>query len=313
MPPTVIAAARENLSDREKQLAEHLARVDQDLRRARARAPDAGASERADARRDASERCAQREDVAARARRDAPPPARREARRSAARGAARDRHGHRRTEGEDDRAVASRRRDAAAARISTGETGAARADARAALDASWSRLEDRQRAPDAPAPVRGRAAGDRSSRGARVAVGGARPRGHGHRRSTASTPRSTCAASACAPRVRDLRVDRRRVAGRRAPPVECRSTSICSRARDRCPSSTSSAAPWTKRSARVEKFLDESTVTDQRVMRIIHGHGTGQLRRALAEFLKEHPLVAQLRPAPTEQGGGGATVVELKD
>jgi len=65
--------------------------------------------------------------------------------------------------------------------------------------------------------------------------------------------------------------------------------------------------------SRLEKFLDESTVTDQQVLRIIHGHGTGQLRRAVADFLKEHPLVARFQAAKMEQGGGGVTVVELKD
>jgi DNA mismatch repair protein MutS2 len=65
--------------------------------------------------------------------------------------------------------------------------------------------------------------------------------------------------------------------------------------------------------SRAEKFLDETTVTDQRTVRLIHGHGTGQLRRALAEFLKGHPLVAKFELAPPDQGGGGVTVVELKD
>jgi len=64
---------------------------------------------------------------------------------------------------------------------------------------------------------------------------------------------------------------------------------------------------------RLDKFIDESTVTDQRELRIIHGHGTGQLRRAVADFLKDHPLVARISPAPQNQGGGGATIVELKD
>jgi DNA mismatch repair protein MutS2 len=63
----------------------------------------------------------------------------------------------------------------------------------------------------------------------------------------------------------------------------------------------------------VERFLDESTVSDARVLRLVHGHGTGQLRRAIAGFLKKHPLVATFGPAPREQGGEGATVVELKD
>jgi DNA mismatch repair protein MutS2 len=64
---------------------------------------------------------------------------------------------------------------------------------------------------------------------------------------------------------------------------------------------------------RAERFLDESLLSDQRVVRLIHGYGTGQLKRALAGFLQQHPLVAKFQPAPPEQGGGGVTVVELKD
>jgi DNA mismatch repair protein MutS2 len=64
---------------------------------------------------------------------------------------------------------------------------------------------------------------------------------------------------------------------------------------------------------RVEKFLDGSTVGDVTELRIIHGHGTGQLRRAVAEFLKDHPLVARYETAPQNQGGGGATIVTLRD
>jgi len=64
---------------------------------------------------------------------------------------------------------------------------------------------------------------------------------------------------------------------------------------------------------RVAKFLDGALVTDVREIRIIHGHGTGALRRGLEAFLKDHPLVLKATPAPPNQGGGGATVVELKD
>ena len=65
--------------------------------------------------------------------------------------------------------------------------------------------------------------------------------------------------------------------------------------------------------ARAERFLDESLLTDQRTVRFIHGYGTGQLKKALAGFLQQHPLVAKFATAPPEQGGGGVTVVELKD
>jgi DNA mismatch repair protein MutS2 len=64
---------------------------------------------------------------------------------------------------------------------------------------------------------------------------------------------------------------------------------------------------------RAERFLDESLLTDQRVIRLIHGYGTGQLKRALTGFLQQHPLVARFATAPPEHGGGGVTVVELKE
>jgi DNA mismatch repair protein MutS2 len=64
---------------------------------------------------------------------------------------------------------------------------------------------------------------------------------------------------------------------------------------------------------RVSKFLDQALVTDQQQIRIVHGHGTGQLRKGLAAYLKEHPLVAKYYAAPREQGGDGATIVELKE
>jgi DNA mismatch repair protein MutS2 len=65
--------------------------------------------------------------------------------------------------------------------------------------------------------------------------------------------------------------------------------------------------------ARTDRFLDQMVLGDRREARIIHGYGTGQLRRALAEYLRNHPLVARHEQAPPEQGGGGVTVVELKE
>ena len=64
---------------------------------------------------------------------------------------------------------------------------------------------------------------------------------------------------------------------------------------------------------RVERFLDEAAVNDLKNLRIIHGYGTGQLRRSIAEFLRAHPFVSTFGPAPDNQGGGGVTVVELKE
>jgi DNA mismatch repair protein MutS2 len=62
----------------------------------------------------------------------------------------------------------------------------------------------------------------------------------------------------------------------------------------------------------VDKFLDEATVASLSQVRIVHGHGTGALRKAIAELLKDHPHVARFVAAPQDQGGTGATVVELR-
>jgi DNA mismatch repair protein MutS2 len=62
----------------------------------------------------------------------------------------------------------------------------------------------------------------------------------------------------------------------------------------------------------VDKFLDAAFLNGQRQLRIIHGHGTGALRRAVAELLADHPHVARYSAAPQDHGGSGATVVELK-
>jgi DNA mismatch repair protein MutS2 len=62
----------------------------------------------------------------------------------------------------------------------------------------------------------------------------------------------------------------------------------------------------------VDKFLDEASLASLSQVRIVHGHGTGALRRAIAELLKDHPHVARFTAAPQDQGGTGATLVELK-
>jgi DNA mismatch repair protein MutS2 len=64
---------------------------------------------------------------------------------------------------------------------------------------------------------------------------------------------------------------------------------------------------------RVDKFLDEAALAHQRQVRIIHGHGTGALRKGLAEFLKSHPLVARTAFETEDHGGKAITVVELQN
>jgi len=62
----------------------------------------------------------------------------------------------------------------------------------------------------------------------------------------------------------------------------------------------------------VDKFLDEASLASLSKVRIVHGHGTGALRRAIAGLLDGHPHVSRFLPAPPDQGGAGATLVELR-
>jgi DNA mismatch repair protein MutS2 len=64
---------------------------------------------------------------------------------------------------------------------------------------------------------------------------------------------------------------------------------------------------------RVDKLLDDAALSDRREIRLIHGFGTGKLRKAVAQMLEGHPLVASWRLGGPSEGGGGATVVELKE
>jgi DNA mismatch repair protein MutS2 len=301
MPASVVAQARENLSDREKQLAEHLARVDEDVRRLeRDRRELAG--ERA-ALADAERKLRSRED-SVREREDT------YRRRLDAKLDEQLREGRREIdaiiEGLKTRTTALSDQAArrAAAAISTGDTGAARADARSAIEQVVGRLKKGPgasvqapvRAPDAPIEP-----------GVRVTVGGLGLEGtvldvHGSHAEIDMNGKRLRAA------LRDLRV----IGG--APSSAKVRVNFDLQPRAGSLSELNVIGCTVDEAlSRLEKFLDESTVTDQQVLRIIHGHGTGQLRRAVAEFLKEHPLVARFQTAKMDQGGGGVTVVELKD
>jgi DNA mismatch repair protein MutS2 len=62
----------------------------------------------------------------------------------------------------------------------------------------------------------------------------------------------------------------------------------------------------------VDKFLDDAALAVKPRVRIIHGHGTGALRRGLAEFLSAHPLVERFTSEEQDRGGTAVTVVQLK-
>ena len=61
----------------------------------------------------------------------------------------------------------------------------------------------------------------------------------------------------------------------------------------------------------LQGYLDEALLAGLDSVRIIHGSGTGALRRAVREALAEHPRVRSVRPGRRDEGGDGATVVEL--
>ena len=302
MPPSVVAKARESLSDREKQLAEHLARVDEDVRRLEQDRREVGRERAALA--DAERKLRSRED-SVREREET------YRRRLDAKLDEQLREGRREIdaiiEGLKTRTTALSDQAArrAAAAISTGETGSARADARSAIEQVVGRLK---KGPGSPTQAPGRPEQNAPIEpGVRVTVGALGLEGtvmdvHGNHAEIDMNGKRLRAA------VRDLRV----IGGASASAKVKVNIDLQPRAGSLTEINVIGCTV-DEALSRLEKFLDESTVTDQQVLRIIHGHGTGQLRRAVAGFLKEHPLVARFEAAKMEQGGGGVTVVELKD
>jgi len=307
MPASVIAAARNNLSEPQKQLAEHLKRIDDD-RRALEQERQALARDRASVT-EAAMKLRSREDAI---------------------GEREDRLRRRVDSKLDERLRSARAEidavidglktkaaalsDQAAVRLrtgerlkvaglSTGETGAARAEARAALD----RIADQIGGGSDPAsPPAVEQAGPIET-GSRVVVGGLGLEGvvtgiHGEQADVDVRGK----------RMRVAAADLRRIAG--APPVAKVSVNVDLQPREGMLSELNLIGTNVDEAlTRLERFLDVSTSGDLRELRIVHGHGTGQLRRAVATFLKNHPLVERYEPAPQNQGGGGATVVTLKD
>jgi DNA mismatch repair protein MutS2 len=63
----------------------------------------------------------------------------------------------------------------------------------------------------------------------------------------------------------------------------------------------------------VDEFLDRAVMATASRVRIVHGHGMGILKKVISELLSRHPHVARFYPAPQQEGGAGATIVELRE
>ncbi len=63
----------------------------------------------------------------------------------------------------------------------------------------------------------------------------------------------------------------------------------------------------------VDKAVDQAVVAGRGSINIVHGVGTGALRAAVRDYLRNHPFVAEVRQAGRQQGGAGATVAVLRD
>ena len=190
--------------------------------------------------------------------------------------------------------------------VSTGDIGAARADARSALEGVEAKVREGT-APASPAAEQPRPA----AQGDRVAMGlgleGIVQSIHdGHAEVDVRGKRMRA-------RIDDLRVIA--PAARQGSTAPARVTvNVAMAPRDAAVSEINVLGSRAEEAVeRVERFLDEAMAEELRTLRIIHGFGTGALRRAIAEFLRAHPFVANFHPAAENQGGGGVTVVELKE
>jgi DNA mismatch repair protein MutS2 len=63
----------------------------------------------------------------------------------------------------------------------------------------------------------------------------------------------------------------------------------------------------------VDKFLDDAVLAGLHRVDIIHGKGTGALRKKVTDYLSTHPRVKAFRLGEWNEGGTGATVVELQE
>ena len=63
----------------------------------------------------------------------------------------------------------------------------------------------------------------------------------------------------------------------------------------------------------LDKAIDRALMDGCSQIHVVHGHGTGRLRKAVQDFLSDHSVVKGFHPEKQNAGGTGVTVVELKD
>jgi DNA mismatch repair protein MutS2 len=62
----------------------------------------------------------------------------------------------------------------------------------------------------------------------------------------------------------------------------------------------------------LDSFIDKALLSNTEELEVVHGKGTGALRREIHSYLKNAPAVASFRLAPADLGGDGMTIVELR-
>jgi DNA mismatch repair protein MutS2 len=323
LPSTIVDAARGFRTDREAQLAEHLAKIDRDLHaldherrlvaheRTRQGELDSQYRSREETLRHREAQFRQRLDDALQerlreARREIDAiveEVRRKAAAMAGEAARRAQQAPRLTRGMEGVVLG--------AAPSTGETGGLKADARAALDVVTNRL---RRASDEPAPKVAVAEGEPLAPAEPIVPGMRVALPLGLEGIVQVVHDRTVDVSVNGKRMRAA-LDELRILGRGPAPTAARVTvHVNAHAREGHATDLNVIGCSVAEALdRADKFLDQALMGEHRHVRVIHGHGTGQLRRALAEFLSDHPSVSRIVSAPPDQGGGGVTMVELKE
>jgi DNA mismatch repair protein MutS2 len=307
LPPAIISRARAHRSERETQLAEHLARVEREMqnleheRRLAMRERETLAEQSAKLQ-SREQDLKHREETFRRKLDEKIEERMREARREI------DAVVERLKVRTDTLATQAERQ--AARLIPTGQTGAVRAEARAAIDAVGERLRrSTDKHPGDPgasavaAPARPPAVGDR------VVVGALRLEGI-----VKSLNDGQAEVDVRGKRLRSRVADLVVVAPAGTTPAPAVRVNVDLQPREGMLTDLNVIGCNVDEAlSRAEKFLDDAALTEQRTVRVIHGYGTGQLRKAIAAFLQSHPAVAHFSLAPADKGGGGVTVVELKE